>query len=132
MKLFSDFREFVARGNVLDLAVGVILGGAFGKIVTSFVNDLVMPPIGFVLQRVNVRDLGLVLVRDASGAPVVSIGYGNFLQNVFEFLIIALAVFLLVQAITRLRRTQKAEPAAPPAPREDLMLLREIRDALQE
>jgi large conductance mechanosensitive channel len=132
MKLFSDFREFVARGNVLDLAVGVILGGAFGKIVTSLVNDLVMPPIGFLLQRVNVRDLELVLVRDAEGAPVVSIGYGNFLQNIFEFLIIALAVFLLVQAITRLRRTQKPEPAVPPAPREDLALLREIRDALQK
>ncbi len=116
----------------MDLAVGVIIGGAFGKIVTSLVNDLVMPPIGFLLQRVNFRDLAIVLARDENGTPAASIGYGSFLQNVLEFFIIACAVFLLIQALNRLRRTQKEPPTTPVQPSEEVKLLQEIRDALRE
>lgn len=131
MKIFKEFREFAARGNVMDLAVGVIIGGAFGKIVTSLVNDLIMPPIGFILRRVNFRELAVVLARDEMGAPTVSIGYGSFLQNVLEFLIIAFTVFLLVKAINRLYRKQKQQSATAPEPSEEVLLLREIRDVLK-
>ncbi len=131
---FGEFKEFAMRGNVMDLAVGVIIGGAFGKIVTSLVNDLVMPPIGFVLQGINFRDLQLVLKRDLEGNPTAAIGYGAFLQNVLEFLIIALTVFLVVQAINRLRKRneKKQEQLPPPPPSEEIVLLREIRDALRK
>lgn len=134
MKFFSEFKEFAVRGNVVDLAVGVIIGGAFGKIVTSIVNDIVMPPIGFVLQGINFRDLAFVLRRDAEGKAVAQIAYGAFLQNVLEFLIIAFAVFVLIQAINRLRkRYEKKQEQLPPVPEpEDILLLREIRDALKK
>lgn len=134
MKFFSEFKEFAVRGNVIDLAVGVIIGGAFGKIVTSIVNDIVMPPIGFALQGINFRDLAFVLSRDAEGKAVAQISYGAFLQSALEFLIVAFAVFLLVQAINRLRkRYEKKQEQLPPAPApEDVLLLREIRDALKK
>lgn len=134
MSILKEFKEFAMRGNVLDLAVGVIIGGAFGKIVNSLVNDLIMPPIGFALKGVNFRDLAIVLQRDPEGNPVASIGYGAFLQNTLEFLIIAFAVFLLVQAINRLRKRyeqgKEHMSSPPPPPSEEVLLLREIRDAL--
>ncbi len=132
MSFLKEFREFAVRGNIIDLAVGVIIGGAFGKIVTSLVNDLIMPPFGFVLRGINFRDLALVLARDAEGKPVAAIAYGAFLQNALEFIIIAFAVFLLVKAINRLHRKKKDEeaPVALPGPSEEVLLLREIRDAL--
>ena len=132
MSFLKEFREFAVRGNIIDLAVGVIIGGAFGKIVTSLVNDLIMPPLGFVLRGINFRDLALVLARDAEGKPVAAIAYGAFLQNALEFVIIAFAVFLLVKAINRLHRKKKEEeaPTVPPGPSEEVLLLREIRDGV--
>lgn len=131
MSFLKEFREFAVRGNIVDLAVGVIIGGAFGKIVTSLVNDLIMPPIGYVLKGIDFRDLALVLARDAEGKPAAAIAYGAFLQNALEFLIIAFAVFLLVKGINRLRRKKEEEaPANPTAPSEEVLLLREIRDGL--
>lgn len=122
------------RGNVLDLAVGVIIGSAFGKIVNSLVSDLIMPPLGFLLRGVDFRSLALTLQRDGEGNPVAAIGYGSFLQNLIEFLIIAFAVFLLVQAVNRLRKRseQKQEALPLPGPSEEVLLLREIRDTLKK
>lgn len=132
MSFLKEFREFAVRGNIIDLAVGVIIGGAFGKIVNSLVNDLIMPPLGFVLKGINFRDLALVLARDGEGKAVASITYGAFLQNALEFLIVAFAVFLLVKGINRLHRKKKQEEVAavPPPPSEEILLLREIRDGL--
>lgn len=133
MSIVQEFREFAIRGNVVDLAVGILIGGAFGKIVNSLVNDVVMPPISLLLQGVNVRDLRLVLRVNAEGEVLSSIGYGQFLQNALEFFVIALAVFVFVKAMNRLRRRfegQKEQEAAK-LPSEEVLLLREIRDALK-
>lgn len=130
MKILQEFRTFVSRGNVVDLAVGVIIGSAFGKIVNSLVSDVLMPPLGFILRGVNMRDLSFVLQRDEAGAATVAIGYGSFLQHSIEFLIIAFAVFLLVKLINKFHRAEKA--AAPATPSEEVQLLREIRDALKK
>ncbi|MBP9747500.1 large-conductance mechanosensitive channel protein MscL [Patescibacteria group bacterium] len=133
MSIIQEFREFAIRGNVVDLAVGILIGGAFGKIVNSLVNDVVMPPISLLLQGVNVRDLRLVLRTNAEGEALSSIGYGQFLQNALEFFVIAMAVFVFVKAMNRLRRRfegQKEQEAAK-LPSEEVLLLREIRDALK-
>lgn len=133
MSIIQEFREFAIRGNVVDLAVGILIGGAFGKIVNSLVNDVVMPPISLLLQGVNVRDLRLVLRTTAEGEALSSIGYGQFLQNALEFFVIAMAVFAFVKVMNRLRRRfegQKEQEAAK-LPSEEVLLLREIRDALK-
>jgi large conductance mechanosensitive channel len=133
MSIIQEFREFAIRGNVVDLAVGILIGGAFGKIVNSLVNDVVMPPISLLLQGVNVRDLRLVLRTNAEGEALSSIGYGQFLQNALEFFVIAMAVFVFVKAMNRLRRRfegQKEQETAK-LPSEEVLLLREIRDALK-
>jgi len=132
MSIFSEFREFIARGNVVDLAVGVIIGGAFGKIVTSLVNDIVMPPIGLVTGGVDFSQLKIVLkVADAAAKkPEVAIAYGSFASATLQFLIIAAAVFLLVKGVNSLRRAPAPEPAAAPAPTPTEALLGEIRDLL--
>ena len=133
MSIIQEFREFAIRGNVVDLAVGILIGGAFGKIVNSLVNDVVMPPISLLLQGVNVRDLRLVLRTNAEGEALSSIGYGQFLQNALEFFVIAMAVFVFVKAMNRLRRRfegQKEQEAAK-LPSEEVLLSREIRDALK-
>ncbi len=138
MSLLKEFREFIARGNVVDLAVGVIIGGAFGKIVTSIVNDLVMPPIGLILGGVDFSAFKIVLkpADPARKAAEVAIAYGAFLSTALQFLIVAMAVFAMVKAINSLRRRAQAEdaveaaetPPAPPTPTE--ALLTEIRDLL--
>jgi large conductance mechanosensitive channel len=135
--VWSEFRQFIARGNVVDLAVGVIMGGAFGAIVTSLVNDVVMPPIGLVLKGVNFNDLFVALngksyetLADAKKAGAPLIAYGNFINAVISFLIIAFVVFLIVQQVNKLYK----KPAPPPAPTEppaDVQLLTEIRDLLK-
>lgn len=136
MKIAQEFREFIARGNVIDLAVGVIIGGAFGKIVSSLVNDVIMPPIGALTQGVNFNALFVCLngqVYDSldaakkAGAPVI--GYGAFLNTLIEFLIVAACVFLLVKAVNKLKR---APEAAPPEPTKSEALLTEIRDLLKK
>jgi large conductance mechanosensitive channel len=134
--VWSEFKTFIARGNVVDLAVGVIMGGAFGAIVTSLVNDVIMPPIGAVIKNVNFSDLFVVLngqhydsLADAKKAGAPLIAYGNFINAVISFIIIAFAVFLIVQQVNRLhRKPPEAAPAAPPA---DVQLLTEIRDLLK-
>lgn len=136
MKIAQEFREFISRGNVVDLAVGVIIGGAFGKIVTSLVNDVIMPPIGALMKGINFSSLFICLngvtyttfdEAKKQGAPVI--GYGIFLNTVIEFLIVAACVFMLVKAVNQIKR---AAPAAPPPPPKIEVLLEEIRDLLKK
>ena len=145
----QDFKAFAMKGNVVDMAVGVIIGGAFGKIVTSVVNDIIMPPSGLLVGGVNFTDLKWVM-KDAipeqlneageviqAAAPAVTLNYGNFLQQTFDFLIIAFSIFLFVSLIKRMTEKKKAEeapaaPAPPPAPSKEEVLLTEIRDLLKE
>ena len=135
----QDFKAFAMRGNVIDMAVGVIIGGAFGKIVSSIVADVIMPPIGLLVGGVNFTDLKLQLtpaeVVDGVEKAAVTLNYGNFLQATFDFIIIAFSIFLFIKLITKL--TQKkaeapAAPPAPPAPTKEEILLTEIRDLLKE
>jgi len=137
--MIREFREFAVKGNAIDLAVGVIIGGAFGKIVSSLVDDVIMPPIGLLLGGVDFTNLFINLgsgeyptlaAAKAAGAPVLS--YGNFLQSVVNFLIVVWVVFLMVRMINRLHRKEEEASAAPPAPAEEVVLLREIRDALRK
>lgn len=132
MSLASEFRQFIARGNVVDLAVGVIIGGAFGKIVTSLVDQVIMPPIGYLTGGVDFSQLKWVLApADAVlKKPEVAILYGAFLNTVIQFLIIAWVIFLLVKAINALRRKEAEDQATDPAPTKSEQLLAEIRDAL--
>lgn len=133
MSFGREFKEFIAHGNVVDLAVGVIIGGAFGKIVTSFVDDVVMPPIGLVLGGVDFAQMKLVLqaADPATQTAEVAVQYGAFLNTVIQFLIIALVIFMVVRAINRLRRQEAETPAAPAAPTPTEALLADIRDALR-
>lgn len=130
---FKEFRDFVARGNVIDLAVAVIIGGAFGKIVTSFVDQVVMPPVGLLLGRVNFSDLKLVLqaADPAKKLAEVAIGYGAFLDTILQFLIIAFVVFLMVKLMNSVRRQAAKEPPPPAPPTPTEALLTEIRDLLR-
>ncbi|MEZ4374299.1 MAG: large-conductance mechanosensitive channel protein MscL [Polyangiaceae bacterium] len=131
MGIVSEFKEFAVKGNVVDLAVGVIIGGAFGKIVSSFVADVVMPPLGVATGGVNFSKLEYVLKAAEGEKAAVTLKYGMFLQNIFDFLIIAIAVFLMVRVINRVRRKEEAAPAPPPEPSAEEKLLTEIRDLLK-
>lgn len=129
MSIIKEFKEFAMRGSVIDLAVGMVIGGAFGKIVASLVNDVMMPPISLVTGGINFKDLKIVLTRAGDGTALTSWAYGNFLQTAVEFLIIAFAIFMVVKGINILRRN---EPKAPPAsPAAEVVLLTEIRDLLK-
>ena len=132
MSTISEFREFIARGNVVDLAVGVVIGGAFGKIVSGLVEHIVMPPIGLITGGVDFSQLKIVLkAADAAAKkPEVAILYGAFINTVIQFLIIALVIFFLVKAINSLKRKEAEAPAAPAAPTPSEALLTEIRDLL--
>jgi large conductance mechanosensitive channel len=133
MSIFSEFREFIARGNVVDLAVGVIIGGAFGKIVTGLVEDVVMPPIGLLTSGVDFSHLSWVLKADnpaTKADEMVAIQYGAFLNTLIQFVIVAWVVFLMVKGVNTLRRAQVAA-APPPAPSAEETLLGEIRDLLK-
>jgi len=131
--MLKEFREFIARGNVIDLAVGIIIGGAFGKIVSSLVEDVVMPPIGLLLGKVDFAQLKIVLqpADPTHKVAEVSLRYGSFINTILQFLIVALAVFFLVKLLNAVRRQQAAEPAPPPAPTATETLLAEIRDLLK-
>lgn len=130
-KTLEEFKAFALKGNVLDLAVAVVIGGAFGKIVTSFVSDILMPPIGIVLGGVNLAELRLVLKAAAEGSPAVYWTYGNFLQASVDFLIIAASVFTVVKFVNRVTpKHEQEKPAKEPAP--EVRLLTEIRDVLKE
>ena len=128
MSMLQEFKAFAMRGNVVDMAVGIIVGGAFGKITTSFVNDVLMPPIGLLLGGVDFSDLSVTLKDKVGDAAAVTLNYGAFINTVLDFLIVAFAIFLVIKAMNSLKREA---PAAPPAPSKQELLLTEIRDALR-
>ena len=137
--MFKEFREFAMRGNVLDLAIGVIIGAAFGKIVTSFVNDILMPPIGLLLGKVDFSDLFINFsgqnypsLKAAKDAGAATLNYGAFLNTVIDFLIVAFAIFLLVRQVNRFMKKEEEKPAEPPPPSQEVVLLGEIRDLLKQ
>lgn len=131
MGLIKEFKEFAMRGNVVDLAVGVIIGGAFGKITTSLVNDIIMPPIGMVLGKVDFKDLKLTLIEASEGVNAVTINYGAFINTLIDFTIVAFALFLVIKAMNTMKKKEAAAPA-PAAPPADVVLLTEIRDLLKK
>jgi large conductance mechanosensitive channel len=140
--MFKEFREFAMRGNVVDMAVGIIIGGAFGLIVSSLVADIIMPPIGLLLGNVDFTDLFVILkegtppgpyasLEAAKTAGAVTVNYGLFINRIISFVIVAFAVFLLIKSINTMRARQEAAPAAPPEPTKQEVLLAEIRDILK-
>lgn len=132
MSMIQEFKTFAKRGNIVDLAVGVIIGGAFGKIVSSFVADIIMPPIGLLLGDMPLKDLKLV-IKESAGADPVTINYGNFLLTAVDFLIIAWVLFLFLKALNNMQKKEEAKPAPePPKPSAEVQLLTEIRDALKK
>jgi len=137
MGFINEFKNFAMRGNVIDLAVGIIIGGAFGKIVSSLVSDVIMPPLGFLIGGINFTDLVVTLKSagvDAAGQviPGVTLKLGSFIQTIFDFTIVAFAIFLLIRTINRLSHKKAEAPAAPPKPTKEEELLTEIRDLLKE
>lgn len=133
-KFVKEFKEFAMKGNMIDMAVGVVIGGAFGKIVSSLVSDVIMPPLGVLIGGVDFTDLAVTLKKAVGDVSAVELRYGAFIQTIFDFLIIAFAIFLFVKLINSMRRKQEAapEPPAPPAPSAEEKLLTEIRDLLRE
>ncbi len=129
MSMMTEFKEFATKGNVVDLAVGVIIGGAFGKIVASFVADVLMPPIGMLLGGVDFKTLAITLKAAEGKTAAVTINYGNFIQTVVDFAIIAFAIFMAIKAMNSMKRKEDAAP--PPGPTKQEVLLTEIRDALR-
>ena len=137
MGMMTEFREFAMRGNVIDLAVGVVIGGAFGKIVSALVDKVIMPPIGLLVGGVDFSKLAITLKAatvDAAGkeVPAVVLGYGEFINALIQFVIVAFAIFMVVKAINRLHKKPAEAPAAPAEPAEEVLLLREIRDSLRK
>lgn len=130
--IVKEFREFAMRGNVIDMAVGIIIGAAFGKIVSAFVDKIIMPPLGVLIGGVNFTDLAITLKEAEAGAPAVILGYGAFLQAVLDFTIIAFAIFMAIKLLNQLKREAPPAPKAPAKTPEDILLLREIRDALKK
>lgn len=135
MKLVEEFKTFALKGNVVDMAVGIIIGGAFGKIVSSLVNDVIMPPIGLLVGGVNFTELSVIMKEAVGDTPAVTLNYGNFIQVVFDFLIVAFAIFMMIKGMNSLKKREEAAPAAPPAPpapTKEEQLLTEIRDLLKK
>lgn len=135
MSIIKEFKTFAMRGNVIDLAVGIIIGGAFGKIVSSIVNDIIMPPIGLAVGGVDFKELKFILKEAIGDKAAVTLNYGNFLQVTFDFMIVAFAVFLLIKGINSLKKKEDkaaAAPATPPPTPQDILLLSEIRDLLKK
>lgn len=132
MKLVDEFKTFAIKGNIIDMAVGIIIGIAFGKIVSSVVSDIIMPPLGLIIGGVNFTDLKVIMKAATETNPAVTWNYGNFLQVCFDFLIVAFAVFLVIKAINAANKKEKAAPSAPPAPTKEETLLTEIRDLLKK
>jgi large conductance mechanosensitive channel len=132
MGMMKEFKEFAVRGNVVDMAVGIIIGAAFGKIVSSFVGDVIMPPIGVLLGGVDFSNLAFTIKEAAGQVPAVVISYGKFIQTVIDFIIIAFAIFIAVKAINSLKRKEEQASRSPPQPPAQEVLLKEIRDLLKE
>ncbi len=137
MSIVREFKEFAVKGNAIDLAVGIIIGGAFGKIVTSLVSDIILPPIGLLIGGVNFKDIKMVLkkaILDGNGlvtAPEVTLNVGNFIQSVFDFIIIAIVIFMMINGINKLKNQEVVAPPAPAEPSNEEKLLSEIRDLLK-
>lgn len=138
MRIVKEFKEFAMKGNVVDMAVGIIIGGAFGKIVSSLVNDVMMPPIGLLMGGVNFKDLKLIMKAAetdvATGAviPAVSVNYGQFIQTSVDFIIVAVAIFMMIKAMNTFKKKEEVKPTvAPPAPSKEELLLTDIRDLLK-
>ncbi len=133
MSMISEFKEFISKGNVIDLAIGVIIGGAFGAITASLVNDIIMPPIGMILGGINFTDIATTLkAAGPDGKGAVMINWGKFFQVVLNFLIIAFVMFLVVKTVNAMKRKQEDAPAAPAEPSDEVKLLTEIRDSLRK
>jgi large conductance mechanosensitive channel len=143
MGMLKEFKEFAMKGNMLDMAVGIIIGAGFGKIISSLVNDVLMPPLGLLLGRVDFTQLKAVLQKGSDavmdGATIVqpavnqvSINYGNFIQTIIDFIIVAFCIFLVIKAMNKMKKKEEAAPAVPPAAPEDVVLLKEIRDLLKK
>ncbi|MBP5946280.1 MULTISPECIES: large-conductance mechanosensitive channel protein MscL [unclassified Pseudomonas] len=131
MGVISEFKAFAVKGNVVDLAVGIIIGAAFGKIVSSFVGDVIMPPIGLMLGGVDFSDLAITLKAANGDIPAVLLAYGKFIQSLIDFIIVAFAIFMAVKVINRLKREEAVAPTLPPVPTKEEVLLGEIRDLLK-
>jgi large conductance mechanosensitive channel len=133
MSLVKEFKDFAMRGNVVDMAVGIIIGAAFGKIVSSLVKDVIMPPIGVMVGGVDFSDLSVVLVEAAGDTAAVTLNYGMFLQTIFYFVIVAFAIFMAIKAMNKMKKKEaEAPPAPPPGPSNEEQLLAEIRDLLKK
>ena len=130
--MLKEFREFAMRGNVMDMAIGIIIGGAFGKIISSLVNDVLMPPIGMLVGGMDFTKLGITLRAAEGDAAAVMLKYGMFIQQVVDFIIIALVIFMMVKAMNSMRKKEEAAPAAPAPPPRQEVLLEEIRDLLRK
>lgn len=132
MSLIKEFKEFAIRGNVVDMAVGIIIGGAFGKIVSSLVTDVIMPPIGVLLGGVDFSKLSITVREASETAESVSINYGKFINTVIDFIIIAFVIFMAIKAMNKMKKQEEEKLAAPPAPSKQEILLTEIRDLLKK
>lgn len=131
MGMMSEFKDFAMRGNVVDMAVGVVIGAAFGKIVTSLVNDVIMPPIGVLIGGVDFSDLKLVIQEAVGENPAVTINWGNTVQTILNFVIVAFAIFMVVKGMNKMKKKEEAKPEEPAKPSTEEVLLTEIRDALR-
>jgi len=131
MSLIKEFKEFAMKGNAVDLAIGVIIGAAFGKIISSLVNDVIMPPLGLLLGGVDFSDKTIVLKEAVDKTPAVLLKYGVFINTVIDFLIVAFAIFMAIKAVNKFKKQEESAPAAPPKPSNQEILLAEIRDLLK-
>ncbi len=131
MSMLKEFKEFAMKGNVVDMAVGIIIGGAFGKIVSSLVNDVIMPPIGVLTGGMDFSKMGLTIKEAVGDEEAVVIAYGQFINHTINFLIVAASIFVLVKAMNSMKKKEEEKPAAPPKPSKEEVLLTEIRDALR-
>lgn len=132
MGMLKEFKDFAVKGNVIDMAVGIIIGAAFGKIVSSFVGDVVMPGVGVIVGGVDFSDLAFILKEAAGDAPAVMVNYGKFIQTVVDFVIVAFVIFMVIKGINSAKKKEEEAPKAPPAPSNEETLLTEIRDLLKK
>ena len=132
MGMMQEFKKFAMRGNVVDMAVGIIIGAAFGKIISSFVADVLMPPIGLLIGGVDFSNLAITIKAAAGGAAAVTLNYGKFIQSVVDFVIIAFAIFMAIKAMNTLKKKEDEAPPPPPAPSNEEVLLTDIRDLLKQ
>ena len=132
MSMMKEFKTFAMRGNVVDMAVGIVIGGAFGKIISSFVADVIMPPLGMLLGKVDFTSLAITLKPAEGDVAAVTLNYGTFIQTSVDFVIVAFAIFMVVKGMNAMKKKEEASPAAPPAPSKEEVLLAEIRDLLKK